>query len=66
MDDLITIVILENRTQAYGGGVNMVTTKKYEKKGVAKWEVKKLLDHLPPVSSLHNMLTRTEQIFLHD
>ncbi|CAL2255357.1 unnamed protein product [Prunus armeniaca] len=30
MDDLITIVILENRTQTYGGVVYMVTTKKYE------------------------------------
>ncbi|CAL9018192.1 unnamed protein product [Prunus brigantina] len=40
MDELITIFILENRTQAYGVVVNMVTTKKYENKGVAKWEVK--------------------------
>ncbi|KAI5334350.1 hypothetical protein L3X38_024483 [Prunus dulcis] len=66
MDDLITIVILENMTQAYSGVVNMVTTKKYENKDVAKWEVKKLLDQLRLVTSLHDMLTRTEQIFLHD
>ncbi|KAI5334349.1 hypothetical protein L3X38_024482 [Prunus dulcis] len=64
MDDLITIVILENRTQAYGGVVNMVITKKYENKGVAKWELKKLLDQLRLVTSLHD--TRTEQIFLYD
>ncbi|KAI5316891.1 hypothetical protein L3X38_036598 [Prunus dulcis] len=42
MDDLITIVVLEeNRTKAYGGVVNMVTAKKYENKGATKWEVKK-------------------------
>ncbi|CAL9018193.1 unnamed protein product, partial [Prunus brigantina] len=64
MDDLIEIVVLENMTQAYGGVVNMVTTKKYENKGVAKWEVKKLLDRLRLVTSLHDMLTRTEQIFI--
>ncbi|CAL2255353.1 unnamed protein product [Prunus armeniaca] len=45
MDDLITIVIHENMTQAYGGVVNMVFTKKYENKGVTKWEVKKLLEN---------------------
>ncbi|CAL2255356.1 unnamed protein product [Prunus armeniaca] len=66
MDYLITIVILENRTQACGDVVNLVTTKKYENKGVAKWEVKKLLDQLHLVTSLQDMLTRTEQIFLHD
>ncbi|CAB4308637.1 unnamed protein product [Prunus armeniaca] len=40
MDELITIVILDNRTQAYSGVVNMVTAKKYENNGVAKWEAK--------------------------
>ncbi|CAL8152430.1 unnamed protein product [Prunus armeniaca] len=47
MDDLITIVIHENMTQAYSGVVNMVITKKYENKGVTKWEVKKLLEKTP-------------------
>ncbi|CAL2230513.1 unnamed protein product [Prunus armeniaca] len=38
MDDLITIVVLEeNRTRARGGVVNMVTDKKHENKGAAKW-----------------------------
>ncbi|BFG37612.1 hypothetical protein CerSpe_238860 [Prunus speciosa] len=42
MDDLITIDVLEeNRTKASGGVVNMITSKKYENKGAAKWKVKK-------------------------
>ncbi|BBH02191.1 hypothetical protein Prudu_012689 [Prunus dulcis] len=51
MDDLITIVILENRTQAYSGVVNMVTTKKYENKDVAKWKMASL--HDSPASTAH-------------
>ncbi|CAL8178048.1 unnamed protein product [Prunus armeniaca] len=39
MDDLITIVVLEeNRTQAYGGVANVVTARKYENKGAVKSE----------------------------
>ncbi|BFG30076.1 hypothetical protein CerSpe_163500 [Prunus speciosa] len=42
MDDLVTIDVLEeNRTKARGGVVNVVTAKKYENKGAAKWGEKK-------------------------
>ncbi|CAL2280268.1 unnamed protein product [Prunus armeniaca] len=42
MDDLITIVVLEeNRTQTYGGVVNVVTARKYENKGAVKSGLKK-------------------------
>ncbi|BFG20844.1 hypothetical protein CerSpe_071180 [Prunus speciosa] len=42
VDDLITIVVLEeNRTKARGGVVNVVTAKKYMDKCAAKWGVKK-------------------------